>query len=246
MQRVIRVSRRRDFPRILALTSQPRRDRHQGGRGAGILGRNRLLRLRVPLLPPPSTRQVGGHLPGQVAGSAVERGGAGAVNGDCPIWTVECGYRTRIRKCNYQKNRHSSAFLTQCGTLVRWAETPRILAFFGVSGQFGDELITSRSQVRILSPQLQPHGSETSRPWGFVLRWRRDGAAYPQVSQGFATLRRSWSLFRRRARPDLFTRLALRRPVSGPNSRPSLCLAPPGLRGVGFALSVPTPRGWLR
>ena len=34
-------------------------------------------------------------------------------------------------------------------------------------------------------------------------------------------------------------------PHSGPNSRPSLCITWSGLRGVGFALSVATYRGWL-
>lgn len=53
-------------------------------------------------------------------------------------------------------------------------------------------------------------------------------------------------LARGRARPDRFTRSALPGPISGPNSRPSLRLAPPGLTGVGFALSVATYRGWLR
>ena len=43
------------------------------------------------------------------------------------------------------------------------------------------------------------------------------------------------SLFIRRARLRRFTRSTLRRPSSGPNSRPSLCLTPPGLS-----------RGWLR
>ena len=54
------------------------------------------------------------------------------------------------------------------------------------------------------------------------------------------------SLSRRRARPVRFTRSALRRPISGPNSRPSLCLARFGLRGVGIAQSVATNWGWAR
>ena len=106
--------------------------------------------------------------------------------------------------------------------------------------------ITPQSQIRTLSPQLEPHGSEMTRPWGFVLRWRRDRVSFSADSQGLATLARlATSLSRRRARRDLFTRAALRRPISGPNSLPSLCLARPGLTGVGFALSVATPQGWV-
>ena len=58
----------------------------------------------------------------------------------------------------------------------------------------GGQLITPQSQIRIPSPQLEPHGSETTRPWGFVLRRRRDGASYPLDSQGFATLRRTFAI----------------------------------------------------
>ena len=73
-----------------------------------------------------------------------------------------------------------------------------------------------------------------TQPWGFLLRWGRDRAAYPQDLQGFATLKRfSESLCQHRARHPRFTRWALRSQDSGPNSRPSLCLAPSGLRGVG-------------
>jgi hypothetical protein len=91
-----------------------------------------------------------------------------------------------------------------------------------------------------------PHGSERSRPWGSVLRWVRDWAAYPQESPGFAKVaRRGESLSRRRARPDEFTRAPLRRLESGPNSRPSLYLALPGLRGVALAQSVATYQGWV-
>ena len=94
---------------------------------------------------------------------------------------------------------------------------------------------------------LQPRNSETSRPRGFVLHRGRDAASYPLDSQGFATLAtRVESLLRHRARPGLFTRSALRHPVSGPNSLSSHYLAPAGLTGVGFSLSVPTYRGWLR
>ena len=58
-------------------------------------------------------------------------------------------------------------------------------------------------------------------------------------------------LFRRRARDWIYSHArASDAPIPaqtlGPNSRPSLCLAPPGLRDVGFAQSVPTPQGWLR
>ena len=85
-------------------------------------------------------------------------------------------------------------------------------------------------------PPLQPHGSEATRPWGFFVRSRRDRAAYSQVFKGFATVvgcRKPLS--RRRTRLRLFTRPPRSRPVSDPNSRPSLCLTPPGLS-----------RGWLR
>ena len=47
--------------------------------------------------------------------------------------------------------------------------------------------ITPQSPVRIPFPQLEPLGSETTRPWGFVLRRRRDCAAFPLDSKGFAT-----------------------------------------------------------
>ena len=107
--------------------------------------------------------------------------------------------------------------------------------------------ITPQSPVRIRNKQLEPRSSERSRPRGFVLRWGRDAATCPVDSHGFATLELCWaSLSRRRARPAPFIRTPLRRPVSGTNSRPSLRLALPGLRGVGFALSVATYRGWLR
>ena len=63
------------------------------------------------------------------------------------------------------------------------------------------------------------------------MRWGRDGANYPQESQGFATLARVLvSLFLSRARPNLFTRAARRRSISRPYSRPSLCRAPPGVK----------------
>jgi hypothetical protein len=92
--------------------------------------------------------------------------------------------------------------------------------------------ITWHSPIRIRNKQLQPHGSESSRPRGFVLRWRRDGASYHKESRGFATLASGGeSLCGRRARPDLFTRSALRRSISAPNSRPSLCLKTAGLHG---------------
>ena len=107
--------------------------------------------------------------------------------------------------------------------------------------------ITLQSLIRIRFSPLQPHGSEMKRPWGFVLRWRRDGASYPQDSQGLADFtRRLQSLDQRRARPHAFTRSALSQPDFGPSSRPSLRLAPPGLRRVGFPLSVATYRGWPR
>ena len=79
------------------------------------------------------------------------------------------------------------------------------------------------------------------------MRLWRDWASYPLDSQGFATIRRRpTSLFRRRARPDVFTRSAILGSISGPNSRSSLCLATPGLSRVASAQSVATYRGWVR
>ena len=86
-----------------------------------------------------------------------------------------------------------------------------------------------------------------SRPRGFVLRGQRETRAYPQEVQGFATFSMLVKpLFQCRARHGLFTCVALGRPVSSPNSRPSLCLKRPGLRGVALALSVATYPGWQR
>ena len=86
-----------------------------------------------------------------------------------------------------------------------------------------------------------------SRPRGFVLRGQREARAYPQEVQGFATFSMLVKpLCQCRARHGLFTCVALGRPVSSPNSRPSLCLKRPGLRGVALALSVATYPGWLR
>ncbi len=63
--------------------------------------------------------------------------------------------------------------------------------------------ITPQSQIRIRFPPLEPRSSENSRPRGFVLRWRREAAAYPPVFKGFATLLLlPESLSQRRARPD--------------------------------------------
>jgi hypothetical protein len=105
----------------------------------------------------------------------------------------------------------------------------------------------SKHPVRIRLPQLQPHGSETTRPWGFFMRWRRECAAYSLVFKGFATLEQAVeSLSIRRARPGLFTRLARWLLDFAPNSRSSLCLNPAGLTGVAPALSVPTYPGWPR
>ena len=78
-------------------------------------------------------------------------------------------------------------------------------------------LITSRSQIRIIFPQLEPHGRETMRPWGFVLRWRRVRARYPLVSQRSATLKRlPTSLSRRRVRAYRYSRSTFNRTVSVP------------------------------
>ena len=64
---------------------------------------------------------------------------------------------------------------------------------------------------------------------------------------GFATLASCFkSRWRRRTRLHIFTRLGLSRPASAPNSRPSLCLARPGLKEVVLALSGPTYPSWLR
>ena len=93
-----------------------------------------------------------------------------------------------------------------------------------------DLFIIPQSLTRIPFPQFEPHGSETTRPWGFVVHWRRDGLSCPQDSQRIAILwRLPESLILRRARHRRFTRSALRRPNSGPNSRLSLCLAASGL-----------------
>ena len=54
-------------------------------------------------------------------------------------------------------------------------------------------VITPQSQVRKLVAQLEPHGSKTTRPRGFVLRCRRDSAAFPQDSQGFTKLTLCWT-----------------------------------------------------
>lgn len=87
-----------------------------------------------------------------------------------------------------------------------------------------------RSLNTVPPAQLEPRSSETSRPRGFVLRWRRDSATYPVVSQRFAAVSRPLeSLLRRRARPVVFIRSALRRSNSGPGSRLSLRLVRPGL-----------------
>ena len=72
------------------------------------------------------------------------------------------------------------------------------------------------------------------------------GRVIPRNRKGLRRSPRSASLSSGVARPVVFTRASLRSPNSGPDSRPSLRLAPPGLRGVGFALSVATFRGWER
>ena len=79
------------------------------------------------------------------------------------------------------------------------------------------------------------------------MRGQREARAYPQELQGFATFSMLVKpLCQCRARHGLFTCVALGRPVSSPNSRPSLCLERSGLRGVALALSVATYPGWLR
>ncbi len=76
------------------------------------------------------------------------------------------------------------------------------------SSQNSRDLASGLKEVRFA--QLEPHGSEMTRPWGFVLRGRRDRAAYPRESQGVATFaERGKTLFRRRARLHVFTRSAL-------------------------------------
>ena len=97
------------------------------------------------------------------------------------------------------------------------------------------QVITPQSPVRIPSPQLEPHGSETSRPRGFVLRSRRDGRVIPRNRKGLRRFRRRWgSLSRRRARPDLFTRSA-----STPHFWPKLS-------AVSLSRAAWVKRCWLR
>ena len=79
------------------------------------------------------------------------------------------------------------------------------------------------------------------------MRGQREARGYPQELHGFATFSMLVKpLCQCRARHGLFTCVALGRPVSSPNSRPSLCLQRSGLRGVALALSVATYPGWLR